>query len=513
MGNIGLKDIEITSTRSEISRQSLVKLWVFVLAAFCLSRIVYYYAGICFDTSGLSWYWQYIDTHLLKNNLAQSLYYLHNQPPLFNLLLGFVLKLFPNYEELALNFIYLFLGLGFATVLFLLMINLAVHPKISAVLTILFIVSPPCILYENWFFYTYPVAVLLCLSALCLNLYLKTTKIRYAFAFSTFLACISLTRSMFHILWLLIALMILFLHNKPNWKRIVWAISLPVFLVIFWYAKNLYVFGNFSSSTWLGMSLAKITSQQLSQNHRERLIEQDKISRVSLVKPFSGLQEYQGLYPESIFCRDTSIIDIPVLYQKEKTGGHPNFNHLAYIDISKQYLADAFYVLKNHPKPYLRSLSFSFSCFFLPASDHLHLAHNRSHITGLNRIFGIICNGRMLRDSTGEIIRFRREGRYGRILLNIGLFLLIGIPILTIYGFSLLVTSFKRRNGDKTFSLTLLFILLNIMYVGLVGNFLEFGENNRFRFLIDPFLLVILGLFLDQLIKKYRQRDIKEFCL
>ncbi len=40
-----------------------------------------------------------------------------------------------------------------------------------------------------------------------------------------------------------------------------------------------------------------------------------------------------------------------------------------------------------------------------------------------------------------------------------------------------------------------LYACLTIIYVALVGNFFECGENERFRFEVDPLHVVLLGLF------------------
>ncbi len=74
---------------------------VAVVAVFLLSRVGYYVAGVRFDASSLPWFWQYIDPVLLKTDLGQSLWYLHSQPPAFNLFLGIVLNLFPGSAPLA----------------------------------------------------------------------------------------------------------------------------------------------------------------------------------------------------------------------------------------------------------------------------------------------------------------------------------------------------------------------------------------------------------------------------
>ena len=46
--------------------------------------------------------------------------------------------------------------------------------------------------------------------------------------------------------------------------------------------------------------------------------------------------------------------------------------------------------------------------------------------------------------------------------------------------------------------MTLLFALFNIAWVIVVGNFLDFGENNRFRMLVEPLIWVVLVTSLNE---------------
>ena len=66
-----------------------------IVAGFLASRIAAYAAGIRLAPDPLTWYWQYIEPALLKERLLESLFYLHSQPPLFNLFIGLALKAFP----------------------------------------------------------------------------------------------------------------------------------------------------------------------------------------------------------------------------------------------------------------------------------------------------------------------------------------------------------------------------------------------------------------------------------
>jgi hypothetical protein len=56
---------------------------------------LYSNAGVRFDAGTITRTWHFIDLYLLKNDLWRSIYYIHTQPPLMNLLTGVGLQLFP----------------------------------------------------------------------------------------------------------------------------------------------------------------------------------------------------------------------------------------------------------------------------------------------------------------------------------------------------------------------------------------------------------------------------------
>lgn len=68
---------------------------VFLLAIFLVSRLLYYWAGIRFDARPLTSFFQILDLELLRHRLLETIFYLHVQPPAFNLLIGVLLKIFP----------------------------------------------------------------------------------------------------------------------------------------------------------------------------------------------------------------------------------------------------------------------------------------------------------------------------------------------------------------------------------------------------------------------------------
>ena len=470
---------------------------LYVIIAFIVSRLLYLWAGVRFDQSSLDHFWQYIDISLLQHNLGQSIWYLHSQPPLYNLFLGCVLKLSPHHTALAFHLAYLTCGLTMAVSMFLLMVGLRVSSKLAAVLTILFVVSPSAVLYENWLFYTYPLAAMLALSALLLHRFLSCPKLSRGAAFFGVMACIVLTRSLFHIAWFALFVLILLAWKRRDWKVILCSACVPFLLIFIWYAKNLYLFGQFTSSTWMGMSLAKITAFQLPEKERLTLKNQGKVSELAFIVPFSRIEKYTGYL-------NRSKTGIPVLDQRSKPHGESNYNNVAYIQISRQYGRDAAYVLKSHPEAYVIGTVKSYGVFFLPASEYAFLKGNRERVQGLDRFYSLVFTGRLLEDARPAL----KDPNVGvvRKFLNMGLFLVAGYGIAAFYGLVLALRALRRKPMDAPLALTVVFLWINIVYVTLVGNSFEVGENNRFRVMIDPFMTVMVALFLNEGIRKMSLR-------
>ncbi|UCG61786.1 MAG: hypothetical protein JSV52_00405 [Candidatus Zixiibacteriota bacterium] len=454
---------------------------IILAAIFILSRIIYYLLGIRFDIEPLTYYWQYIDPELLRTDLLQSVFYLHSQPPLFNLFIGTVLKLFAGNEVMAFHLAYLLMGLILNLSLYILMIRLGLGNRLSLVLVGLFLISPACILYENFLFYSYPVATLLCLLALVLHSYLQFGKIRSLIIFSVLMLCLVLTRSLFHLVWLTAVFLILVYFRKAQWRSITITGALCVAVCLSLYVKNAYSFGTFSASSWFGMNFNRLTTQKLPYNERFRLVEEGKLSRFSLVDPFQPLEIYQRRIDFSLAPKTGHA----VLDETLKSSGAPNLNNSTYLDISRQYARDAWYVLTHYPGTYVKSLLESSQIYCMPSSSYYFLEKNRRHISRLDKAYNLMLFGQF---------DYEEKVTERKTFFHTGLFLWLGYIFAIIYGFVLIRKSISGRDATAANTVTLLFIWFNLVYITVVGNAFELGENNRFRFLTEPMFLVCLGL-------------------
>jgi hypothetical protein len=453
------------------ARRSALRSLLAVVGVFTLSRIGYYIAGVRFDVSSLPWFWQFVDPALLKANLGQSLWYLHSQPPAFNLFLGVVVNLFPGHETLAFTTCYILLGLVFAVTLFLLLRGFGVPDALSAAATSVYVASPTCVLYESWLFYTHPLTVLLLLAALFWQRF--TARGRYLDALLLFGcgAMLALTWSLFHLVWLLGSVLVLMLFRRKDWRKVLAAAAIPLFVVAFWYGKNLVQFGQFTGSTWFGMNFSRMANAAVTRPERQALYDRGAISAVSFIRPFRAPDNYHEMVPMP------PPTGIPVLDQEMKPSGVPNFNNSIFIALSRQYGRDAFKIVAAYPTAYLRSLIESYRRYFRPSSMYSYLDGNAAHI--------------------GVLVRAQR-------LLNAGWLLALGYAVVSVVGIAMLF----RHSLFSAHRLSLLFLWFNIMWVTLAANAIEVGENNRFRFVADPLVLTFLvAVAAVSRIRAIRRRD------
>jgi hypothetical protein len=462
-------------------------LWV-VVAVFVLSRIWWQWAGVRLDMSPLGTYWQYLDPEILRGDFWRSLFYLHSQPPLFNAFLGAVVTNFPGQGELVFRLAYWGCGLTLAVTLYLLLGRLGVPAAWSATTTLGLVLSPACIAFENFLFYSYPVAVMLALSAYFLQRFWETEQRRDGVIFFALVAALALTRTIFHLAWVVVVVLGL-LGVSRHYRRglggsILMAATAPVLLVAALYLKNELVFGEFTSSTWLGMNLATMTVQLLPPEEKQQLVAEGKISDVSLVVPFEPLDRY----PPRFRTRPTGIA---VLDEVNKPGGDPNFNNLAYIGIARAYQRDALASIREDPDEYLEAVLVTGWGYLRPNSKSLGLSeHNQEILRPWEAVYRTL----FLAYPATEPDTDDFWGLVWSRLAQRGLMLEFGLPLVLLYGGWRVLRLFGRAEGDGARAITLAYLGFTGLYFTLITVTLNGREANRVRFEITPCLVVLFAV-------------------
>ena len=224
-----------------------------VLLLFACSRLLYALLGLQFYASTVPGYMQFIDPQLLTTRLLESLWYYHANPPMLNLVAGLGYKWFGTGANVFFSAMFHFLGAATALSVYALTWKLSSSRLAAHIVTALLVFSPAFVLYENWFMYTFPAAALLTISALVLYRYVQTRQTRWCVAFFAVLAVLLLTRSLFHLAWMVVIAALLAIVLRSSRRQVLAAAALPILVVASWYGKNYYYFGAFSSSTWVGV--------------------------------------------------------------------------------------------------------------------------------------------------------------------------------------------------------------------------------------------------------------------
>ena len=495
----------ITKAVESIERASSGRILLTMISTFALSHTIYFLAGVRFDDGPLVNFWQYLDPELLRHDLLESCFYLHSQPPFFNLFLGAVLKLFPQSETAAFQGLYILSGLVLYLSVFRLLRRLGVSRAISLVVSTLFMVSPSFILYEQWLFYTFPLAAILTTSALLFHDTLAGRGRWAAHGFFVSLLLLCGIRSLFHLSYYLLMAGALIIACSNRRKNILLASLIPFLIVLSLYVKNLILFDRFTVSSWMGMNVWAITTRNVPHQARMDMVAEGKLSRISLVKRFSGL----GAYPDE-YIRVDDCEDIEALRQVKKSTGFDNFNHCAYLSISDRYLRDALYGLRHYPNALAAGLSRSWFGYFKSSSDLGASRANQKKIAWVCDLYDHLFYGKIPLDLSkidGLPVYSNREH-------YLYLFLMIGLPLLVVSALWMaLTTNVADRGLGRGQRILIFYLCFQILYVALVGNLFEVGENNRFRFVTDPLYLILFGLFLQYFmvprLSRFRLRRIK----
>jgi len=324
-------------------------------AAFVLSRILYYAAGVRFDTAPLNFYFQYIDPNLLRTDLWRSLHYLEQQPPLFNFYLGAALRYFPAYATVVFHLTHLLLGLAITLGLYLLMGRMGVSRRIALVLTLIHTVSPASVLYENQLFYEYALAALMCLSALFLHRYASGGRSLDGFCFFCCLALLSGIRSIYHLAWFALLIAYTCYIPRAGVRRTIAVALLPFAFVLSFYLKNLILFHSIvaGGSAYGGVNLANMAALPLSPPELEKLAASGRISQ-AITHGACDLVPDLGKAADVV--PPPSLTGVPLVDYCFKSSGTLNFNCRWLGEIGQLCANDARTVVRLHPQIYLRSV-------------------------------------------------------------------------------------------------------------------------------------------------------------
>lgn len=450
-----------------------------LVALFLLSRLAYWLAGLRFAADTYLLGWQFIDPRLLREDLWRSLFYLHSQPPLLNLFTGLVLQGFPGDYGAVFHALFVLLGLALTLSLYGLGGKLGFPKWLAFLLAAWFALSPATVVYENWLSYAYPLTAALVVAGYFLARFLERPRPTDGLTFSLALAAMALTWGLFHLAWLAGCFAIVALAFRGRPRGLLWLLP-ALCLVLGWYAKNGLLYGSFSASSWAGMNLSKIVTHRLPGEVRQGWARQGLVSDLALLPPFRSREVYLRYFP------DTPLTGIPLLDEGSYASGFPNYHSLVHVQASQGHMRDALVMIRLAPRHYLLNVLRAAYIFFHSASDYEHVAGIRAPVDGLDTAWNRAFYGQWRKgDSFAEMAAAFKPGHVAW-----------GLVLAYALGLAGAVRRLwrSRSAGFDGPAVLTAFMLWNVLFVSAAGTLLDIGENNRFRFTIDPFLLLLVAL-------------------
>jgi len=240
------------------------------------------------------------------------------------------------------------------------------------------------------------------------------------------------------------------------------------------------------------MNVSKIATFRMPEDERMQMVKSGELSKFALLPPFRNPSVYLKLLP------DTPLTGIPVLDEPETSLHGPNHHHLVYVEASKYYLHDAIRVIRVKPTYYLQSVEQAIYIYFHASSDFDLTTGNRDPISAFDLWWNRLFYGQWKNDETSI------ERNSNMSMEHVGWWIVVSF--ITATAGSIILLWKNRRDLAEPENLLVLFMTYNIFFVTLVGNLMDIGENNRFRFTVDPFILILFIFFLRNMAVPFSRR-------
>ena len=476
--------------------------YLFLTVVFVFTRLIYAYVGVEFDYSWVYKQWHLIDFDLMQTQLIKSLWYFHYQPPLFNFFVGLLAKLPGNLNAHVTHLTYLSMTLFSSWMIYSILTKLRVVKSISMIAGVYFLIMPEIVLYENFLIQTWPSLFLLLSASWFLISYLQDEKLLYGSLFVWSLSFLCLTRSTFHHIYFFLVLLVFYFIRKHSVRDYFKAVSLPTLFLLVFMVKNFFLFNIFGVSSGLGSSLWKITSK-INKERLQKMYSAGEISEtfmIDAVKPVSAYGDSFTKIPEQF--KGVKVLTEEMKSTAVDTGEEFGINagHYGYISIFNEYKKDGIQVIKKNLKLYILNVVKAFILFFQPSWEHgWGIRKNQNTLAGYIDLFGL------------NSLRIKLE----RLIIPNGLNWPFkeNVPVSShfliffIYAYVVFVTlrKFVSAIKSKKFSnehLLSLFFAGNIIYVAVVSNIIELSENDRYRVMVDPLVLILFVYYVGTKIQK-----------
>jgi hypothetical protein len=460
--------------------------------------------GVGFDTGYLNYGWQLIPWDVLTSDPLRSLWYLHVQPPGWNLFLGVPSWISPLSDRVTIQALMLAVGLIVVVLSALLAQRLGLGRRAAIAVTLVATLHPEVV--KGAFEPNYELGVAALLLAVCLAVARLDRQARFArglVVLSIVLTVLVMTRSLYHPILIPLILVPLAVWGRRSLtgRALVVAVLIPLVVVGGWMTKNQVLFDHANLSSWFGMNLQRAVIPVLDRDELEEMYDDGTVSDIAMIGPFGRYSLYESVVEPCEPSREHRSLSEPMRATFPES---PNFNYECFLPVFDQAGKDAWAVIREHPDAWLEGRLWSLRTTFAVADRPGQSAS--IVMRALDDVYSVArldYRGVLTTEGWGTPI-------YGRLVAptDFGLLLVPLYGILVVAGLAVAIRGVLRRSmaaDDWTIGLAASLALFTVV----VGAVAELGEQSRFRTAVDPLATVVVGVVIVRLVGGWRQRRVE----
>lgn len=486
--------------------------WILVYAAIVIS-------GQRFDTRYLNFGWQLVPWDTLSSNPWSSVWYLHIQPPLWNLVLGVSAWISPLSDSWTLQVVMFGFGILAVASAATLAERLGLGRRAAIGVALIATLHPEVL--KGAFEPTYELAV----AALLLSVLAVVAGLDRDFSrrrtrllvLAALVTAVSMTRSLYHPVWALVVLGLALWSIRRHVTRqtVLVTLAVPVIVMGGWMTKNEILFDQANLSSWFGMNLQRAVIPVLDLEDLQAMREREEVSEVAMIGPFGKYALYEDAVDPCTSTRNHRALSEPMRTTDQWS---PNFNYECYLPIFDQAGRDAWAVIREHPRVWLEGRLWSLRS---TASVAITPSESASFVMrGLDQVYS------WARLDYAGVLSTRGWGTpiYGQLTapVDFGLVLIPLYSLVALAGVHPLWSRVRRRcrvthdsgvhdsgvhDSGRISPVVLVVASLTIVFTVVIGAIAELGEQARFRTMTDPLALVVGAAVIARITRHRRNRS------
>ncbi len=458
--------------------------------------------GVGMSGGELASSWQILDLHALQHDPLGSIWYLHTQPPVHNLVVGLAIWA-PAPIVGTLFVLYIVTLVATGLLLHGLLVRWGLGPLAAGFVAALAMANPPLLGTIHIASYEVPVAMLVVGSLWAAQRFLDEPRLRWLLVTSGMLTVGALTRSLLHPVWVLGILLALVVARPVARRHVAVALAIPVVLIGGWALKNEIVFGDATLSSWSGFNLQRGVVATMDRDDVERAVADGTVSHLALEYPWGTLDEYRRFTDRCRPQHDHAAVDDP---EKDRLRGVriANFNHECYLPLYKQASEDAGALVRRYPGRYFVTRGTALEMSFRIS----YAGYNRPS-TWMDKLYAPLL-GKL--HTAIPMDDWNLPLLPGGDDLDVTLSLTLPVAAAFVLGrgglaaVRLARAGWRDRHAWPTGEVLWVLVAFTVAFVVVGGDLVEVGENSRFRAVVDPLLV---ALPLASLVKTLKGRGSK----